>query len=90
MSKIDQQGNEVRVGIAYQFVYGMPGPDVTTLVVTKIEGDEIEAFDVIFGFERLIVKADQLWRPLKHTWEAWKQDKELIIKHFGSSALSLE
>lgn len=88
---IDQQGNEVRVGIAYRFSFGGPGPDVTTLVVTGINDEgTVDTYDVLFRMPVTKVKGDSLWRPLKHTWDAHPDDKKAVIDYAGESALSLE
>ena len=78
MDKIlDQQGFEIKEGNAYQFIFAMPGPDVTLLKILDIKNEnDILAHDLYFGFD-ITVKATDLFRPIKGGWG--KQDAEKII-----------
>jgi len=91
MKILDNQGNEIRSGIAYKFIFGHPGPDVTTVVVDEVREDgTVSAYDVLFKMRIESIKADQLWRPIKHKWDSYPQDRDAVIAYAGSSALSLE
>lgn len=91
MEVLDQQGNKVRVGVAYRFVIGMPGPDTTALVVTGINEDgTVNTYDPQFKMRVDDIKPDLLWRPLKHTWDAHPGDKKAVIAYAGENAISLE
>lgn len=86
----DAQGFPVKIGVAYQFVFGAPGPDVTCLVVEQDNGDgTFDCYDVHFKMKVGNVKAKDLWRPLKHTWTAWPQDVAAVTSYAGSRALDL-
>lgn len=88
-SYLDQQGSRVKLGVAYLFVYGMPGPDVTAMVVDTLNEDgTVSGWDVNFKFEVENMKTDRLWRPLKWTW-ADKGERQAIIEYAGESALDL-
>lgn len=90
MSAIDQQGKPVKLGVAYQFVFGYPGPDITCLVAEAFNPDgTVDCYDVHFKFRRESVKPERLWRPLKHTWSAWPQDVDAVTKYCGAQALDL-
>lgn len=90
MNCLDMQGNPVRVGVAYQWAFAMPGPDVTCLVVEEDNGDgTFECYDVIFKFKVSKVKGKDLWRPLKHTWSTWTQESKAVIDYIGEQALDL-
>jgi len=86
----DQQGNDIRIGVAYQFVFGMPGPDITCLVVEGINDDgTVQCYDVHFKMALESIKTDRLWRPLKHTWAAWPGDVKAVTEYVGAQALDL-
>lgn len=88
MDVLDQQGFKIKVGVAYQFMFGQG--DRTTLVVESIGDDGIiNTYDVFFKMKVEIKNGDWLWRPLKHTWSAWPQDSEAVISYAGESALDL-
>lgn len=90
MNKLDQQGNLVRVGIAYQFLYGGPGPEVTCLMVEQDNDDgTFDCYDVHFKMKVPGIKADRLFRPLKHKWSAWPQDVAAVTSYAGDQALDL-
>lgn len=75
----DEQGFEIKLGYPYQFIFAMPGPDVTLLRIDEIiSQDEIRAYDLLFGFT-ITVKASKLFRPVKKGWDKW--DLERIIKN---------
>jgi len=87
---LDQQNNEIRIGVAYQFIFGMPGPDVTCLVVEGFNEDgTVQCYDVHFKMRLESVKPDRLWRPLKHTWAAWPGDVKAVTEYVGAQALDL-
>lgn len=87
---LDQQGNAIKIGVAYQFVFAMPGPDVTCLVVESINADgTLQCYDVHFQMRIESVKPDRLWRPLKHTWAAWPGDVKAVTNYVGAQALDL-
>lgn len=87
---LDQQDNKIRIGVAYQFICGMPGPDVTCLVAEGINSDgTIQCYDVHFQMRLESVKPDRLWRPLKHTWAAWPADVKAVTEYVGPQALDL-
>lgn len=89
MEYIDQQGFNIKVGVAYLFVFAMPGPDVTAIVIEELNEDgTVSGWDVNFKFKVDNIKTDRLWRPLKYTWEG-KGDKLAIIEYAGESALDL-
>lgn len=84
----DQQGNTIKIGVAYQFMFGHG--DRTTLVVESINEDgTLNTYDVFFKMAVVIKKPDSLWRPLKHTWAAWPQDVEAVTAYAGAAALDL-
>lgn len=86
---IDQQGSKVKIGVAYLFAYGMPGPDVSAMIVESLNDDgTVSGWDVNFKFNRDNVKTDTLWRPIKYKWDA-KGDRAAIIAYAGESALDL-
>ena len=79
---LDSQGFKVEVGNAYQWVFAMPGPDVTLLKILNVNGDnDILAYDLIFKFE-LTVKAKDLFRPVNGGWSKYDADK---ISQCGAS-----
>lgn len=87
---LDQQNNEIRIGVAYQFVFAMPGPDITCLVVEAFNQDgTVQCYDVHFKMSIKSVKPDRLWRPLKYTWAAWPDDVKAVTEYIGSQALDL-
>ena len=88
---LDQQNNAIRIGVAYQFIFGMPGPDVTCLVVEGFNDDDgtVQCYDVHFKMRLESVKPDRLWRPLKHTWAAWPGDVKAVTEYVGAQALDL-
>lgn len=86
---IDQQGFKVKLGVAYFFIFGMPGPDVTAMVIESLNDDgTVSGWDVNFKFKVENMKTDRLWRPLKYTW-ANKGERKAIIDYAGESALDL-
>lgn len=88
MECIDQQGFNIKIGVAYQFMFGHG--DRTTLVVESIEESGIiHAYDVFFHMKVEIKSGNLLWRPLKHTWSSWPQDTKAVIDYAGESALDL-
>ena len=79
---LDSQGFKVEVGNAYQWIFAMPGPDVTLLKILDIKSEnEILAHDLYFDFE-ITVKAKDLFRPVKGGWSRHDADK---INQFGAS-----
>lgn len=86
----DKQGNKIKLNVAYQYIFSGPGPDVTCVIVKSINDDgTVCAFDPIFNFN-ISVKPEDLWRPLKHTWEAWPSFREEILKYGGSLDLTVD
>ena len=86
----DNQNNEIKVGVAYQYVFAMPGPDVTCVIVKSLNDDgTVEVFDVLFCLH-LTVKGEQLFRPIKHGWDAWKEMSNAVVKYGGELDLSVE
>lgn len=86
----DQQGYEVELNRGYQFVFGGPGPDITCVIVKKINEDgTVGVFDPIFNYS-FDVNPQELWRPLMHTWEAWPDFKKAILERGGSLDLTVE
>lgn len=86
----DQQGNEIKLNRAYQFIFGGPGPDVTCVIVKSINEDgTVGVFDPTFN-HTFSVKPNDLWRPLKFTWERWPTFKKAILEHGGSLDLSTD
>lgn len=89
MEYIDQQGYNVKIGVAYLFVCGMPGPDVSAMIVESLNANgTVTGWDVCFKFSRENVKTDSLWRPLKYTWEG-KGERQCVVDYAGESALDL-
>lgn len=89
MEYVDQQGFNIKSGVAYLFVFAMPGPDVTAIVIEDLNEDgTVSGWDVNFNFKVEDIKPDRLWRPLKYTWEQ-KSEKNSIIRYAGESALDL-
>lgn len=87
---IDQQGFKIKLGVAYLFVFAMPGPDVTAMVIESLNEDgTVSGWDVNFKFKVENMKPDRLWRPLKYTW-ADKGERRAIIEYAGESALDLK
>lgn len=87
---IDKQGYPVKVGVAYLFVYAMPGPDITAMVVESLNKDgTVSGWDVNFKHKVDNIKASELFRPLEYTW-ADKQERQAIIEYAGESALDLK
>lgn len=35
----DKQNNEIKVGVAYQYAFAMPGPDVSCVIVKSLNND---------------------------------------------------
>ena len=88
MEVLDQQGFKIKIGVAYQFMFGHG--DRTTLVVESIDDEgTIKAYDVFFKMKVEVKNGDWLWRPLKYTWDAWPQDSQAVIAYAGESALDL-
>lgn len=86
----DRQGNEIKLNVAYQYIFAMPGPDVSCVIVKSLNDDgTVGAFDPVFNFN-ISVKPEELLRPLNHTWEAWPSFKEEILKHGGSLDLTVD
>ena len=86
---IDQQGSRIKVGVAYLFVFGMPGPDTTAIVIEDFHPDgTVSGWDVSFKFKVENIKPDRLWRPLKYKWDQ-KGERSAIIAYAGESALDL-
>jgi len=72
---LDSQGFKIEVGNVYQFIFAMPGPDVTLLKILDIKNeDEILAYDLFFKFETT-VKAKDLFRPINGGWSKYDADK---------------
>lgn len=89
--QLDQQGNEVKIGVAYQWIFAMPGPDVTCLVVESENPDgTLECYDVLFKLKISSVRPETLWRPLKRTWAAWPAEAKAVAEYCGPDALNLE
>lgn len=89
MEYIDQQGHKIKLGVAYLFVYGMPGPDVSAMIVEGFNDDgTVNGWDVCFKFSRENVKTDTLWRPLKYKWEG-NGARSYIVEYSGEKALDL-
>ncbi len=77
----DQQGNALKVGLAYKMVIGRPGPDTSTVILKKINDDQtLSVYDVYFEMENEC-KPDDLWKPIKHGWKT--EELELICKFGG-------
>lgn len=81
----DQQGNPIEVGNAYQRIVGMPGPDVSLVVVDEIRPDgRLLVRDLYFRFE-CECQPKELFRPLKRGWH--EQDLKLIAAAGGKVEL---
>lgn len=86
---IDQQGFQIKLKVAYQFIFGMPGPDVTSIVIESLNEDgTVSGWDVNFKFMVENIKPDKLWRPSKYKWDG-KGERDAIIAYAGESALDL-
>jgi hypothetical protein len=89
MEYVDQQGFNIKLGVAYLFVFAMPGPDVTAIVIDEFHEDgTVSGWDVNFKFKVDKIAPDRLWRPLKYKWDD-KGEKQAIIEYAGESALDL-
>lgn len=87
---IDQQGSPIKIGVAYQFICGMPGPDVTCLIVESMNEDgTVNTWDLDYCMKVNNVKPDRLWRPLKHTWAAWGSWAKAAVDYAGPASLDL-
>lgn len=81
INHIDGQGNEVVINGSYKYVFAMPGPDVTILIVRSFNDDgTVNCFDVQFKMEVNSVKTKELFRPLRFPWEPYE---ESLIKQYG-------
>lgn len=77
----DGQGNEIVINRAYQWVFAMPGPDVTTGIAKSINDDgTVTLFDVHFKFD-CDMKPHLLFQPLTFGWH--QQDLQAISEHGG-------
>lgn len=89
MKYIDQQGFDIKLGVAYLFVFAMPGPDCTAFIVEGFNEDgTLTGYDPVFKHKIEDMKPSKLWRPLKYTWEG-KCEKQYIIVYASESALDL-
>lgn len=87
---IDEQGFKIKIGVAYQYIYAMPGPSVTTVVIDSLnENGTVSGFDVIFNMRIDDMKPAKLFRPLKYGWNG-KPERSAIIAHADKSALDLK
>lgn len=58
---IDQQGFRVKIGIAYFFIFGGPGPDYTALVVEELNEDgTVSGYDPVFKIKVENIETDKL------------------------------
>ncbi|HAV1627209.1 TPA: hypothetical protein JG862_000837 [Enterobacter hormaechei subsp. steigerwaltii] len=86
----DNQNNEIKVGVAYQYVFAMPGQDVTCVIVKRLNYDgSVKVFDVMFR-RHITVKGGQLFRPIKHGWGSWKEMRDAAVKYGGLLDLSVD
>lgn len=86
----DGQNNEIKVGVAYQYAFSYPGPDVTCVIVNGIYDDgTVDAYDVLFNL-RMRIKGVNLIRPLSRTWESWDYMKDAVVKCGGSLDLNVD
>lgn len=86
---IDQQGYKIKIGVAYRFVFGMPGPDVTSVIVESFNDDgSINVFDPSFKIKAENLGSGRFWRPLMRGWDDIS-DRKAIVEYAGESALDL-
>lgn len=87
---MDQQGSKVKVGVAYLFVFSMPGPDSTSLVVDQLNDDgTVGGYDPSFKCRVENIDPDRLWRPIKYGWDG-RGDHQAIIEYAGDQALDIK
>lgn len=78
---LDGQGNEVVINSSYKYVFAMPGPDTTILIVKSLNPDgTVNCFDVQFKFNVGDIKPKALFRPIHFPWKPYE---EKMIKEFG-------
>ncbi len=86
---IDQQGYKIKIGVAYRFVFGMPGPDVTSVIVESFNDDgSVNVFDPSFKIKAENLGSGRFWRPLMRGWDDIS-DRKAIVEYAGESALDL-
>lgn len=89
MKHIDQQGHKVKIGVAYHFIFGGPGPDVTSIVIEYLNEDgTVGGYDVNFKMKVGNLDPGTLYRPLVNKWDR-KYERSAIIAYAGESALDL-
>lgn len=77
----DGQNNVIKTGVAYQYSFAYPGANISCVVVKNIKDEKtIEVYDVIFKMH-LKLKPNELFRPLKSTWDKWPEQKEKALKY---------
>lgn len=77
----DGQGNPIVVNMAYKFVFAMPGPDITIVIVKEINNDgTVNCFDVFFKLNLQKLKPKELFRPIRYPWTRCEIE---TIKQFG-------
>jgi hypothetical protein len=87
---VDAQGNKVKVGVAYMYVFAMPGPNITCVIAESINADgTVNAYDLLFKMGVQSITPDKLWRPLKNTWSAWPEYSKAAIEYAGQQSLDL-
>ena len=86
---IDQQGYKIKIGVAYRFVFGMPGPDVTSVIIESFNDDgSVNVFDPSFKIKAENLGSGRFWRPLMRGWDDIS-DRKAIVEYAGESALDL-
>jgi hypothetical protein len=48
----------IKIGEKYDYVFGGPGPDITTLRILEIKDDKVKAHDEVFDFDLEVDIAD--------------------------------
>lgn len=86
----DSQNNDIKIGVAYQYAFAWPGPDVSCVIVNRINDDgTVDAYDVLFQHD-ICLKGKELSRPIIHSWDSWGYLRDAVIKHGGMLDLSVD
>lgn len=89
-SYLDEQGHKVKLGVAYLYIFAMPGPDTTCLIVESMNEDgTVNCYDVLFKMKVENIQTGKLWRPLKHTWSRRPGELRAITDYLLAQALDL-
>lgn len=68
---------EIKAGDVLAYIYGMPGPDITYLLVRSVEGTQVSTYDVIFEIPVVFDSSKRSWT---HATENMMKER---INHLG-------